>query len=74
MSNSQPHSLTESDKETLRSALQTALENHDIDTGIEAAAELYEGTGDEQYKKVAENLIALLRERHVQERIKSTEI
>ncbi|HIU23380.1 MAG TPA: hypothetical protein IAD17_00390 [Candidatus Coprovicinus avistercoris] len=74
MSNSQPHSFTESDRETLRSVLQAALENHDIDTGIEAAAELYEGTGDEQYKKVAEDLIALLRKRHVQERIKSTEM
>lgn len=52
----------------LRARLQTALESNDMDDAIEAAAELYEETGDERAREVAESLVALLRERHIQDR------
>lgn len=52
----------------LRMLLQAALESNDMDSAIEAAAELYEETGDDRAREVAESLVALLRERHIEDR------
>lgn len=52
----------------LRELLRTSLEANDLETAIEAAAQLYETTGDEGARDVAGQLVALLRDRHVRER------
>lgn len=54
--------------EGLRELLRTSLEANDLEASVEAAAELYELTGDARAREVAEGLVGLLRERHLRER------
>lgn len=54
--------------EELRELLRTSLEANDLEASVEAAAELYELTGDARAREVAEGLVGLLRERYVRER------